>query len=475
MSARNCLIILLIALGTNLCKAQEKVPLVKGNVTISITKGTFACDLFLSNLPYDVNKLKNYVIRLNSGMNVRYFKDVKYGTTLDYDNDPKDTIMSDEVQSYIPHEHPHGRDPYLPDELEVKYLGMYNVVPDSASGYMGDDWRGNIAFNGYSVRAEGLQGCWAPTLYDKVKRKLYSEVRYDITVTCSDCSVLFVNGSAPQRGTKARFVSDVPYELAIYCGKFEAVESKGIWLLNPGMTKDDEQKLFGIANSYEAYYSKQFGIPFKGNHTFVQTDPVADPKKWAFAFYSAPTTFNVGVGEYGLASLFDKNNAARNKKTMAHELAHYYFGTLLKTDVEFSHVIEEGFAEYLALTLTRDVEGPESYHDVLRDRMLPLRYLHNYKPFAKALTEDDYGNREYYLYYYTPVILTAIEKEIGKAAMWKWLRTMVSTMPEHVDYNFMLNAFKTAVPDKALQEKITSKYFDSGESLANAEAEIGKI
>ncbi len=450
--------------------AQEKSLFVKGTVDISVTKGTIACDFVLSDFP----EIKDYVIRINSGMNIHYFKDIKRSNAaLDYDVDTKDSIQSDEVKSYYVHENRGNPARYLPEELEVKYLGMYPVIKDSLSGWMGGDWRGNVAFNGYSVRAEGYQSDWYPVIYDMKTRKRYPEVRYNVKITCSDCKVLFVNGSKPVKAGQATFVSDIPHELSIYCGSFNTAEQNGVWLLNSDMTKTDEQRFFNMANSYEAYYGKQMAIPFKGSLTFVQTDPVADPKQWAFAFFSAPTTFNVGSGEWGMKSLFNSSNSAKNKKSMAHELAHYYFGTLVQPGSEFGMVIEEGLAEYMALRLTRSLEGEDAFETLLKERISTLENFRNYKPFAEVNTEADYCNREYYLYYYAPTLFTAIEKEIGEKAMWQWLRTMAQSENKHADYNFMVDAFKNTVTDPSLQEKIIGKYFRSASALQSAEDELG--
>jgi len=322
--------------------AQEKAPLVKGTMDISVTQGTISCDLALTDLP----AIKNYVIGLNSGMNIHYFKDLKRGGgVLDYDLDTKDSVQSDGVRSYFAHENRTNRARYIPRELEVKYTGMYPVVKDSSSGYMSRDSRGNIAFNGYSIRADGLQSNWYPVIYDKDTRKHIEVVRYNINLTCNDCNVLFVNGSSPVKAKQTIFASDVPHELSMYCGTFQTAEQNGVWLLNSGMKKEEEQKFFSTATACEAYYAKQMDIPYKGTLTFVQTDPVADPKRWSFAFFSAPTMFNVDVGQYRLQSLFDSDNSAKTKETMAHELAHYYFDTLVKPGSEFGFVIDEGLAE----------------------------------------------------------------------------------------------------------------------------------
>jgi hypothetical protein len=350
---------------------------------------------------------------------------------------------------------------------------MYPVVPDSAHGWMGQDWRGNVAFNGYSLRAEGRQGDWYPILYDKDKRKLYSEVRYNIHVSCEDCSVLFVNGSDPVKAKQADFRSDQPRELSIFCGVFDISEDHGIWLLNAGLAQAEKQKLIHTATSYQDFYEKNFGIPFKGRLAFVQTAPTADPKAWAFSFYSSPTTFNVGVGRYALQSLFDKNKAQRSKQVMAHELAHYYFGTLLKADGVFGSIVAEGFAEYLSFALTRQIEGDSTYFELLKNKIAALAYLSDYQPLSRVRAEVDYGNREYYLYYYAPVLFLAIEKEIGKKAMWDWLKAMVNSGADVADYSFLITSLGKVVADKSVVEKVKASYLSSPDALKNAKDRLG--
>lgn len=155
-------------------------------------------------------------------------------------------------------------------------------------------------------------------------------------------------------------------------------------------------------------------------------------------------------------------------------MAHYYFGTLLKPGDEFGHVMEEGFAEYLSFNLTRNLEGEKPYHDLLKNKFEKLENLHNYKPFALIKTEADYGNREYYLYYYVPVLFLAIQKEIGEEAMWKWLKTMVATKSDHTDYKLLLDKFNSTITDPELREKIIKRYFVSDNALQNAKNELGE-
>ena len=146
---RSAIILLSIVFTCLIANAQEISPVIKGNVDINIKKGTIACDLILNNL----HKTDKYVIRLNAGMNIHYFKDLKrVSKPLFYDVDKSDGVQTDESKSYFVHENRGNPARYLPEELELKYLGMYPVVADSTSGYLGEDWRGNIAFNGSSIR-----------------------------------------------------------------------------------------------------------------------------------------------------------------------------------------------------------------------------------------------------------------------------------------------------------------------------------
>ncbi|MES2111476.1 MAG: hypothetical protein V4577_22150 [Bacteroidota bacterium] len=478
MNTRILTLLIILTAFFKVAFSQETSPLIKGNVEISIKNGTIACDFVISDIPHiDYSKdgdAEDYVIRLNSGMNVHYFKDLKAGPKpLYYDTDLKDSIWSYETKAYLMHENRGNPSRYIPEQLEVKYIGWYPVIADSTSGYMGQDWRGNIAFNGYSVRADGLQSAWYPVIYNKRKQKLYKQVRYDIDITCNDCNMLFVNGSKPVRGKKANFVSNVPYEMAIYCGNYDAAEQDNTWLLNPQMTKGQEQQLFSMVKSFEDYYAKHLDIPYKGNLSFVQTTPTADPKEWAFAFNVSPTTINVGGGSYGLNALFAPSAGPRGRQAMAHELGHYYFGTLLTANTPYGPIISEGFAEFLSFKATKSIIGESQYQELLSDKIKALKYLRNYKSLSLAKTEDDFGNREYYLYYYTLVLFTAIEKEIGEETMWNWLKTMVTTKTDFTNYAFLESTFDKAVPNKALAERIKGKYFTSDKALENAIAEIG--
>lgn len=98
---KSLIISVCIFFTVSISNEQETSPMIKGSVHISVEKGTMSCDLTLSNLP----RADKYVIRLNAGMNIHYFKDLKRGSNaLYYDVDNSDSVQTDETKSYYVHE-----------------------------------------------------------------------------------------------------------------------------------------------------------------------------------------------------------------------------------------------------------------------------------------------------------------------------------------------------------------------------------
>jgi hypothetical protein len=223
-------------------------------------------------------------------------------------------------------------------------------------------------------------------------------------------------------------------------------------------------------NSFKTYYEKNLGIPYKEDITFIQTTPTAPPDH-AFLFVSYPTILNIGIGQYGLNRMFDKKRGDYYKPYLAHELAHYYFGTCLRINSEFGPVIDEGFAEYLSFKATKNLSADSVYQKIIDKKIKSLEKFEPV-PLASIKNKNDYHNREFYVYYYVPIMLTAIEKEIGEKAMWKWMRTMLSTKTNFTDYDFFEKTFDASMTDKNKSQRIKEKYFTSAESQQNAIAEI---
>src|SRR5690554_5160915 len=167
---RKVFLILTIILSSTQIFAQEKEPLITGKVTISIKEGTFNCDLTLSDIP----RLKDYFIRLNSGMNILHFRSKKPNDFLIYANQSRtDSTSTGESLAY----YFSGNDgKFLPESLQIKYVGKFPVVNDTIENYSRKDWKGNIAFNHNSLRTDEVQSPWNPILNNKETDKTYKKV-----------------------------------------------------------------------------------------------------------------------------------------------------------------------------------------------------------------------------------------------------------------------------------------------------------
>lgn len=455
--------ILLFLMACTTIAAQDTIPHVTGKVNISVKKGTIECDLTLSNMP----RLTDYYLRLNSGMNIRYIKNGESAASqpLRYDKSVYDSMSSGESSAYyIPAYNKTGK--YLPRSVRFNYVGMYPVITDTSSMA---DWRGNLAFNGTTLRADGIQSAWAPILYDVKNDKRYEKVTYELDVNCSDCQVIYVNGSQPVTGTRAQVKSTNVQDLTMFLGDFKSVSINGNYFLNPDADDQQLAELEKILQSYQSYLGKKLGIPYKGKAVYIQTTPVSKYNSWLFASY--PTIVKIGWDE-GMKSFISKEEGPGFKQYMAHELAHYYFGTFRTFNSELGDMISEGFAEFLALHITRTQISDSLYRQKLESK---VRSMRNFKPTAMAAvrSNSDYQNRELYVYYYAPVIFSAIEKEIGEEKMWAWIKSLLQTPAVFTNYSFFEQTLIEVVKDKNKMAQLREKYLIPANALQNAVATLG--
>ena len=460
---KNFLIFLVIAVITfHSANAQDTIPVLKGTVTISITKGTFDCDLILDNIP----RIKDYFIRLNSGMNILFFKSLDKDFLIDYDRSFSDTLSTGESNAYYFSDNT-GKGKFLPHTLEMRYTAMYPLATDTFKNYSRQDWRGNIAFNGYSVRTDGYQSCWYPVLYDIAKDVVLNKVKYDLQINCSDCSVIYLNGNAPVKGTTAHLKSDVPVDLSMYSGKYNVTNIDSTYFLNPDINEMQLKEFGSMTSAFKKFYENKLSIPYKTSITYVQTTPTSKYNSWLFVSY--PTIFKIGYG--GMKDLFDKQSGVWFKPYIAHELGHYYFANYKIFNSELGDMMSEGFTEFISLEAAKQVIADSVYQKKVNDK---IKVLKDFKaiPFARITSASDYNDRELYVYYYAPLIFTAIEKEIGEQKTWLWLRTILMTPADHTNYLFLESTLQAALNDKDKTELIKTKYFDSDSSLSNAISEI---
>jgi hypothetical protein len=130
-------------------------------------------------------------------------------------------------------------------------------------------------------------------------------------------------------------------------------------------------------------------------------------------------------------------------------------------------MISEGFAEYLSLTITHTWISDSLYRAKLESK---VRAMRNFKPLPAAdiHSQNDYGNRELYVYYYAPIIFSAIEKEIGEEKMWQWIKSLLQSPATFTNYAFLEQTLNKVLNDQTRFGLLREKYFISDRSLENA-------
>ncbi|EHO07557.1 hypothetical protein HMPREF9714_02637 [Myroides odoratimimus CCUG 12901] len=456
-------LLVLIFLTSMYSSAQENAPLITGKVNISIKEGTFECDLTLSDIP----QLKNYYIRLNSGMNPLHFRSKEPNDFLIYaDKSFSDSTSTGETLAYYFADNT-KKGKFLPKSLQIRYVGKFPVATDTIENYSREDWKGNIAFNNYSVRADGNQSGWYPVLYDIDKDKAYDRVKYDIELTCKDCTTLYINGNIPVKSQTHRFKSDVPQELAIFSGDYKYSKVDNTYLLNPDIEESQIKEFGHLIESFKKYYTTNIGIPFEQETVFINTTPTSKNNSWMFVSY--PSIYTIGWGNNGLKSIFKPKTQNWFRPFIAHELGHYYFGTYKVFNSELGDMMSEGFAEYLSWQLTKDVLGKDIYKGIVSRKIEALdKFKEAVIPFGKIKSQEEYLDRELYVYYYAPLLFEAIRKEIGDKQMWSWLRNILMTKTDFTNYDFLCSTLKETIKDDKKFEEIKTKYFEGKNSINDA-------
>lgn len=443
--------------------SQEKIPFIKGTVNLSVTEGTFECDLTLSDIP----NIKDYYIRLNSGMNLLHIKSKKPKEfLLGFKKSINDSTSTGESLAYFFPDNT-GKAKFLPQELQFRYVGKYPVAKDTIENYSRNDWKGNIAFNHNSLRTDGEQVSWYPILYDIEKDKIYDKVKYDIELICNDCNVLYINGNLPVKGKKAHFRSEVPQEMALFCGNYDFSNVDNTYILNSDFTKTQITEFSSLINDYKKFYQSKLNIPFEQATVFINTTPTSKNGAWLFVSY--PSIFSIGWGDNGLKSLFNPKIQNWYRPFIAHELAYYYFGTYKVFNSVLGDAMTEGFAEYIAFQLTKNIIGKEVYDQKIQKIISDIEeYKATAKPFSKLNAKEDVGERDFYVYYFTPLVLSAIEKEIGEDKMWQWIQYILNSKVSYTDYEFLCNTLKSTLNNDKKFNMIKQTYLESDNALEHS-------
>ncbi len=444
--------------------SQSQTPHLTGTITTSIQKGTLSCDLQLSHIP----AITDYTIWLNTGLNIQYFRDSSNRNNYYYKRDYDGNNSTESMQYFFANGSKDGK--FLPKYLRIKYTGAFPVMTDTVTMYDYNDWKGNIAFNGQSIRA-AEQTSWYPILYDKKNDVVLDAYTFDVTVTCEDCETMYMNGDSPKKGTVNRFTSKLPVKMMLFAGNYPFVQKAGINYLNTALSAEEYALLGKWSNGITGFYAKKLGIPFGDNVTYMESAPSSKKNGWMFVTY--PTV--AIMGRYGgLHNLFKKGNSpvaidSSYFSYIAHELGHYYFGTLFSPNSDLKWMFLEGTTEYISLQYTRAVLGENEYRKLIAKYIVEVKDMKGYIPLRDIKQSDEIT--EDYRYRLVPLLLTALEKQIGIEAVWVWLSSVVKDRAATTNYAYFKNSLLKAGMSETAFAAFEARFIVNDKAVENLIAE----
>ena len=413
-----------------------------GTVDVSIAEGTLSADITLHNLPQN----PEYAILLNGGLNLALVTDSSGTTTYAVNREWKGEVSYEAFHYWLPANDGQGR--YIPPSLRMTYTGKFPVYTDTTQMSNWEDWKGNIAFNGSSVRASD-QSVWYPMFYDLATGERQEAVTYDLTINCADCSTIYLGGQTPVRSASARLSSELPVPLMLFAGEFDFAQSGDLTYINTDLTDAQQRTVTDTTRAIQTYYSELLGLPYGSPITYLSATPVATKPQWGFVTY--PAIVRVGFG-YGFGSMLDTTGNVKGHEVafLAHELAHYYFGTHYRPNGPLFWFLLEGGAEYLALQYVRDQGTTAEYSELLSRYIAAVGEREDFPRLAAVAQPSEIGNA--YRYSFVPLLLMQLERKTGREQVLRLVKNILHSPTSTADYAFLLAQLSKAGIDQSTFE-----------------------
>lgn len=391
-------------------------PHVAGEVSLDVVGGLIAGSVCLTNRPADANGS----FLLNDELNIVRITNGADGSALFHD-DFYNGRMVGEGRFY---------EVDLPpaDPLCVEFTGKVPVYADHDALL---DWKGRIAADGRTIRA-AEQAKWLPTLYDPVAgRELYTQT-FALGVECAGCTTIFMAGFDPVAGTTARFETDVARYPVIYAGRYEARNLDGVWILDSAMPAFRADAFRAGFFAIRDFYAGYLNMPYGGTPAFVEFDLVSQNS--TLAFVSWPGMFFGTRTLDEIATVLEDPAAAPAEEALstlaliAHEAAHYYFGSRNAPAGPYAQVFSESGAEFMAWKLVEDRMGADAR------AALEARARDGVRDAARdmfPLTDPGAGDTLLYpwRYQYVPLLLAALEDRAGAGPMQHFVQALARATP----------------------------------------------
>jgi hypothetical protein len=347
-------------------------------------------------------------------------------------------------------------------EVQVTYSGKFPVDSSFSKLPKTGDWKGNIAFNGKSCRASE-QTVWYPVLLDRTTNQPNYKVTYDVHVSCQDCETIYLNGNLPVQGVQANLKSNTSVPLILFAGNFKVQKTKFNWYLNSSLSQDQLSAFDNWVTKIQEFFSANLS-PYGKEIIFIETTPVSKNDDWAFVTFPTIVFINQngGIGEF-LSNASFKDSISVN--FLAHELGHFYFGEKVNPSSALRWAYLEGFTSYLALKCLQKITSDKVYLRQLRTHVESAQKLHHPIPLKKVVSPSQLESNSLYRYDYIPILLTALEIEIGEETLWKAIRLILSTDRSVTDYTLLKNALISVGVTAQRIEGLETNYLDNRDSI----------
>jgi hypothetical protein len=430
----------LFGTGTSVLQAQTP-PHLDGVLEVDVAEGRLHGAFCLGGLAVSGESAR---FALHRGLNVKHVKSAE-GHALPISTEPE----------------PHGNAVFYEVDLRTagaqlasdraptvcaEYVGTFPVYDVRQGDYRQLDNTGVVAFNGFSLRALGATR-WYPTPVSASTAHPVPDVTFRVAIRCQDCPQIYISGARPQPGPEAVFSSESPLPISIFAGDFLVQEADGFLFLGDELSHADGRLIARELTGIQDFFAGFLDLPYGPNPDIIRFIPVREDRVGQlWGFFSDPLIGLVGLPLAVFATILsDPDDPARRvlHGFLAHELAHRYFPGPLGGP--HRQMFGEPFANYVDLKSTRHFFGEAAY----RERLSALRDDVIAGPDMPRLDEADTETlwNDHYRYKYVPMLLFALEREIGEGQMQRVLRELLTSDPvdrAHADYAFFRRAAQRA-------------------------------
>ena len=384
-----------------------------GDVHIHLSSGLFEGKVCLRHRPADALA----AFSLNAGLNVAQVTDstgqpVKFSGWDGFGVDGEARVYRIEG---------------APEVLCVSYVGAYPVykVHDAP-----DDFKGVIAFNGDSMRA-AEQAAWLPTPYDTDRKMREGDTSYDLNVQCDGCRFLYINGSQAVEQASAHFSSKIARPPLLFGGTGPITHTQDVTILNESVPAAEAAALSSTFGQIEHYFTLYMGKDFTDKPvllrmvTLNQNERDRRGSSWGFATW--PTIALSGsIKKLGESLLSPGADTWSPVAYLAHESAHFYFGTVDRPSGPYFWFLVESTAEFLSMKAEVSILGQsaEEKHVAQWSKALQADRA-SITPLDQVTNADQIGGT--YRYALGPLLLFRLQQKVGEEKMQAFMRLLLVT------------------------------------------------